>query len=197
MSSAIIIFVRNPEWGKVKTRLAATVGNNKALEIYIQLLEHTLNITKDLAAHKYVFYADAIPDDDLWKEAGYHRLLQSDGDLGTKMRLAFQTLFANGYKNIIIIGSDCIELTPRILENAFGQLETHDVVIGPANDGGYYLLGMKGLHESFFQNKAWSTGEVYTATVADFNSLQLSFYSLPVLIDIDTEEDWNAVIKKG
>lgn len=195
MSSALIIFVRNPELGKVKTRLAATMGNEKALEIYGQLLAHTFAITQNINVEKYVFYVDAITGKDMWKRAGYHQFLQKETNLGEKMFDAFKILFEKKHSKVIIIGSDCIELTEEIITEAFFQLDNYSVVIGPANDGGYYLLGMKQLHQQLFSNKQWSTEKVYKETLNDFNTLQLSYYSLPELIDIDMEEDWQTVQK--
>ncbi|HVE60996.1 MAG TPA: TIGR04282 family arsenosugar biosynthesis glycosyltransferase [Chitinophagaceae bacterium] len=197
MSEALIIFVRNPELGKVKTRLAATLGQEKALEIYQQLLAHTLAITKTLAIQKFVFYEGVITKQDMWEVNGYHQLLQKETDLGKKMHYAFEAVLEKGFNKVVIIGSDCIELTESIIQEAFYQLNTKEVVIGPANDGGYYLLGMRCLHPELFINKKWSSNTVYGATVNDFNELGLSHYELPVLIDIDTEDDWRQTRKKN
>ena len=197
MPDALIIFVRNPELGKVKTRLAQTIGQEKALNIYKQLLQHTLDITKNLAVDKYVFYTDKIPEKDMWKDAGYYRLLQKDAGLGEKMHHSFKILFEKKYRKVVIVGSDCIELTEDIILNAFHSLQDHDAVIGPANDGGYYLLGMKKLYPDFFINKKWSTEDVYETTIKDFNKLELKYFMLPVLIDVDTEQDWKLANKKN
>jgi rSAM/selenodomain-associated transferase 1 len=196
MTVALIIFVRNPQVGKVKTRLAATVGAQKALEIYQQLLTHTMDITKDSAAEKYVFYAGEIPETDMWKKAGFRQLLQKEADLGDKMLDAFKTVFSKQHSKVVIIGSDCIELSLSIIQQAFDSLDAHDAVIGPANDGGYYLLGMKKLHEPLFKNKHWSTEGVYAATIQDFHNASLHYFALPTLIDIDTEEDWKEAQQK-
>ena len=197
MSDALIIFVRNPQLGKVKTRLAATLGEEKALAIYQQLLAHTLVITKNCVAEKYVFYAGALAEKDQWEQEGYKQLLQQEGDLGEKMHHAFETVFSAGHQKVVIIGSDCIELTEALIAEAFHGLDKNDAVIGPANDGGYYLLGLKQIYAPLFLNKPWSTDAVYAATIKDFEAVQLSFSVLPVLIDIDTEEDWNAAQKNS
>ncbi len=196
MSDALIIFVRNPELGKVKTRLAATLGQEKALEIYQQLLAHTLNVTKNIAVQKFVFYDGSILKQDLWRKNGYHQLLQKQADLGKKMHNAFETILEKGFNKVVIIGSDCIELTQEIILKAFDLLKTNDVVIGPANDGGYYLLGIKKLYPQLFINKQWSTEDVYETTIRDFKESELKYFELPVLIDIDTEEDWEQVEQK-
>ncbi len=189
MSSAIIIFVRKPELGKVKTRLAASIGNEKALEVYNELLAHTKNITQNIVADKFVFYNHEIAQDDIWNNFVYHKMLQIEGELGNKMQEAFNTLFNKGYKKVLIIGSDCFQLETDTIKEALHLLEQKDVVIGPANDGGYYLLGMKKLYHEFFTNKSWSTEEVYKQTLADFETLNLDWASLPTLIDVDTEAD--------
>ncbi len=198
MSKALIIFVRNPEKGKVKTRLTATLGADKALEIYLQLLQHTASITKSLDdVSRYVFYSDVVGHNDFWSEGAFHKMIQADGDLGRKMLAAFQAVFACGHKEVVIIGSDCPGLTTQGLWSAFESLIKHDVVIGPANDGGYYLLGLKEPREDFFVNKEWSTDGVCKATLADIHTLGLSCCCLPELVDVDTEEDWNLVQRGG
>lgn len=191
MSRALIIFVRNPEKGKVKTRLAATLGADHALEIYRELLAHTAAITSALTGvSKYIFYAGSIAEHNTWNNDLYLKMPQADGDLGEKMEAAFKEVFSRGHTEVAIIGSDCPGLTTEALLLAFKSLGTSDVVIGPANDGGYYLLGMKAHFKEFFQQKQWSTPGVYEATLGDARRLKLSYHSLPELIDIDTEEDW-------
>ena len=145
----LIIFVKNAVKGKVKTRLAATIGDEKALEIYQILVQHTFDITIALPVNKAVFYSDFLQED-IWSPAFYENFVQSGTDLGERMYQAFQQGFATGYEQVCIIGSDCYELTEQIIQQAFEKLELTDVVIGPAEDGGYYLLGMKGLHETIF-----------------------------------------------
>lgn len=166
------------------------MGDEKALHIYRLLLQHTCAITRNQLADKYVFYTSTPVVNDLWDQANYFQLVQQEGGLGEKMQHAFETLFARGYTKVIIIGSDCINLTPEIINQAFESLTTRDAVIGPANDGGYYLLGTKKVYAELFQNKEWSSADVYNATLEDFKKLYLSFDVLPELIDIDTEEDW-------
>jgi uncharacterized protein len=192
MKNALIIFVRKPEAGKVKTRLAATLGDEKALDIYRQLLQHTFNVASETVADKFVFYAGEIESHDLWNAEGFYKRLQSDQDLGHKMKTAFEEIFREDYKKVVIIGSDCFELTADMIAEAFVALDKTDMVIGPANDGGYYLLGMKELRASLFENKQWSTESVFGDTVGDFKNYGLSFTTLALLTDVDTEEDWLA-----
>jgi uncharacterized protein len=185
--NALIIFVRNPVLGKVKTRLAATIGNEKALQVYIHLLQHTKSITQNLLVAKFVFFSDEINDNDIWK--GYEKRSQSGNDLGERMENAFEELFAAGYKNICIIGSDCYELTTEIIEEAFEKLNSIDVVIGAAKDGGYYLLGMNNATKKMFSNVEWSTAKVFTQTMQLITQQKLSCFVLTVLNDVDEEKD--------
>lgn len=188
--TALIIFVRNPVLGKVKTRLAATVGNAKALDIYRQLLQHTHDITQALTCHKFVFYADDLQLNDLWENDPYNKQLQQGNDLGARMGNAFSSLFSKGYKSICIIGSDCITLGSGIIEEAFMQLQNYDAVIGPSLDGGYYLLGMNNLVAGIFDNKNWSTDKVLPDTLSSISAQGLNCFLLAALSDIDNEEDW-------
>lgn len=187
MKKALIIFVRPPEWGKVKTRLAAQIGNDAALLIYKKLLAHTKSIALGTNADVFVFATEKL-NDDYWKE--FSISVQKGATLGDKMLDAFETVLNKGYHKIVIIGSDCPELTVAQVEQAFDKLATHDMVIGPAKDGGYYLLGMKKLFASVFFNKAWSTASVFADTVNDIKNSGLSFAQLPLLTDVDTEENW-------
>ena len=185
----LLIFVKKPETGKVKTRLAATVGDEKALQIYLQLLERTQEITQSLPCAKTIYYTPEIVEKDIFDIKHYQKALQSEGDLGQRMQNAFAAAFSQGYKKVCIIGSDCFELDTHILEEAFAQLDKEDVVIGPARDGGYYLLGMRKMHVPFFQNKKWSTSSVLSDTLNDLKKTHLSFSLLPELTDVDEEED--------
>lgn len=185
----LLLFVRNPELGKVKTRLAKDLGEEKALAIYIKLLQHTRAITKGITAGKRVYYAEEVQDNDMWDNPTYQKKVQPEGDLGYKMEQAFATAFQDGYGAVVIIGSDCLQLNQLLIEQAFEALENHDVVIGPARDGGYYLLGMKQVHSSFFKNKLWSTSAVFPATLADIQESRLSYSLLPVLSDVDHAAD--------
>src|SRR5688572_12789892 len=104
--NALLIFVRNPELGKVKTRLASTIGAEKALKIYEELLRHTRRISEKLPVRKMLFYADEINLNDYWQAEDFQKFLQPAGELGIKMQAAFETAFSAGAKKVIIIGSD-------------------------------------------------------------------------------------------
>ena len=185
----LIIFYRNPELGKVKTRLAAAVGDEKALAIYLKLATHTREVALASDFDRVVYYSHHVDIEDNWQENSFHKKLQVGNDLGIRMYNAFENAFRDGYAHVCIIGTDCLELTSEILSAAFEQLKAHDVVIGPARDGGYYLLGMKQLHKDLFANKEWSTNTVAKRTIVDFQNLNLTYSKLATLSDIDREED--------
>jgi uncharacterized protein len=197
LKQALIIFARNPVRGKVKTRLAATMGDDKALSIYQSLLQHTVQITQQLACDLYVFYADGILFNDIWSDEVYLKKNQVGNDLGQRMHHAFDFLFEKGYQKIIIIGTDCFELSSSILLDAFTVLNTNEVVIGPSEDGGYYLLGMRQFFPFLFEEKAWSTDTVYNSTIQQLKMHKISYGILPILNDIDTEDDWNQHFAKS
>ena len=187
--SLLIIFYKNPRPGKVKTRLAATLGDAKALSIFQKLALHTKNITGNLRMDKIVFYSDAIDLMDIWPNATYLKALQQGEGLGERMKNAFIAGFETGYTSICIIGTDCYEISEQIIREAYETLQSADAVIGPARDGGYYLLGMNEPHSVVFDNKAWSTSTVLSDTISDFKSLGLKYVKMQELRDVDTEDD--------
>jgi len=186
-NSLLLILTRNPELGKCKTRLAATVGDRAALEIYQFLLQHTVSLTKHLKVEKWVYYSEEIWEDDMWDNAHYQKKLQIGKDLGERMQNAFKEGFQAGFEKIIVIGSDMYNLAQTDLEEAFSKLETHDYVVGPAEDGGYYLLGMKSLNEALFRDKEWGTDTVLADTLQDLKTARVGL--LPERNDIDYYED--------
>lgn len=193
METALIIFVKNAVYGKVKTRLAAALGDTKALDIYRTLVAYTHRITSLLPHDKYVYYSDFVEPDDLWNHTFLKRQ-QQGADLGMRMKHAFQQVFNEGYERVVIIGSDCLELSTEIIEQAFAALEKNDAVIGPATDGGYYLLGLTAMHNRLFENISWSTNRVLDQTLAVFRELQLHYILLPQLSDIDEAADWIKIV---
>jgi rSAM/selenodomain-associated transferase 1 len=187
--SLLIIFYRNPKPGFVKTRLAATIGDDKAMAIYNRLAHHTREITEGLALDKIVYYSEHIDAGDTWPNDLYLKAIQEGNDLGDRMANAFTEGFRKGYERICIIGTDCLELTSDIISQAYAELQTSDAVIGPALDGGYYLLGMRKFHRNLFLNKQWSTDNIMHETMKDFQLLGLTCTKLPALRDVDTEDD--------
>ncbi len=189
MKKAIIIFVRNPELGKVKTRLAKEIGDKETLQVYIELLQHTHDMTSELDCDRFVYYADYIDNNDLWENENFEKRLQEGESLGNRMMAAFFELFQQGYSKVVIVGSDCPELTTFVIEDAFDKLDATDVVIGPSSDGGYYLLGLTQLIPELFKNKQWSTDTVLADTIKDTVNLRKVCLFLTELSDIDTADD--------
>lgn len=186
-NNLLLIFTRNPEIGKGKRRLAATIGDQAAFDIYKFLLDHTLAITKNLYAKKEVYYSEEIWKNDIWDNQKFGKKLQVGEDLGARMANAFQEGFQNEYQKIIIIGSDMLDLSQEDLENAFKALEKNDFVVGPAEDGGYYLLGMKKFMPALFKNKTWGTETVLKDTLADLANETTAL--LETKNDVDYYED--------
>jgi len=187
LKNALVIFTRNPELGKCKTRLAKVIGDKSALEIYKYLLQHTANVSKEVDADRFVFYSESIQDNDIWDDSFFNKKLQYGNDLGERMQNAFQQLFDSNYKNVIIIGSDLLDLNSAIINKAFSLINEYDAVIGPAKDGGYYLLGLKAANPKLFKNKEWGTETVRRDTLNDLKNSTV--FTLDELNDIDTFED--------
>ena len=185
--NALIIFTRNPELGKVKTRLATSVGEESALDIYKFLVQHTVQITKNLKEDKYVFYSEEIHRNDAWDSDIFRKNLQSGDELGERMHNAFVEIFNMGYHCAMIIGCDMFDLEQTDLESAFEALKTNNYVIGPAMDGGYYLLGIKEPNHTIFQKKNWGTNTVLKQTLRDLQNER--FLLLKERNDIDYYED--------
>lgn len=186
-NNLIIVFVRTPEIGKVKTRLAKSIGDQSALNIYKILLKHTAAVLRDLSFDKVVYFSEKIDNNNFWENSLFEKKLQKGSDLGERMHHAFDTAFNKGYKKVLIIGSDLFDLTPSLITSAFEALETYDISIGPSLDGGYYLLGMKKLHPEVFKTKKWGTDSVLENTLQDLKKQNIKL--LKALNDIDTLED--------
>ncbi|MEM7298924.1 MAG: TIGR04282 family arsenosugar biosynthesis glycosyltransferase [Bacteroidota bacterium] len=189
-SSALIVFIRVPELGKVKTRLAAQVGDEKALFIYKELLDHTFKICEQCKdVDTYIFLASSSPHK-LNLTSTFKVSLQRGESLGERMNNAFDQVFSKEYEKALIIGSDCAQLKVDIIERAIIELGNSEIVIGPTLDGGYYLLGMTESHSFLFQGIEWSTDTVFSSTIQKVENHNLRFTTLPVLSDIDYIEDW-------
>lgn len=187
--TALIIFIRNPKVGVGKSRLAASVGAQKAFEIYLQLIKATRSLAASYSGPKYLFYTDFINADDDWDNGLFQKHLQAEGDLGQKMLSAFDVVLSR-HRSALIIGSDCPSLKVSDLNSAADSLGQNDLVIGPSEDGGYYLLGMKKVHNSLFEGIPWSSTETYLNTIHAADELSLLIHHLRTLNDIDTIDDW-------
>jgi len=185
----LIIFIKNPVAGEVKTRLGASIGSTNALQVYKKLLSHTREIAVQVKCDREIWYSSMIDRRDSWNSDLFEKKLQQGRNLGVRMSGAFQQAFEAGYEKAVIIGSDCPELEPQHIEDAFDALRSQDAVIGPSEDGGYYLLGMKKYTPEIFSDIEWSTSSVFEETKRHFEQLGLTCKTLEVLNDIDTIED--------
>lgn len=193
--TAIIVFQKHAIAGHVKTRLAKTVGNQKALWIYKSMVLYTYQqlekVKNNMDVHVFYDQGPALPDAYLEQYAFPHHI-QEGADLGARMLHAFRKIQQLGYSRMLIIGTDCPELTEELLLEAQAVLATQDVVIGPSQDGGYYLLGLRDPLQYLFQDIPWSTEQVLPLTRQRANEKGLGLTLLAELNDIDTEEDWIA-----
>ncbi len=186
----VIVFVKNTISGKVKTRLAKTIGKDEALRVYLRLLAITKEEVSKVRAEKEVWYAWEVSENDIWDENYFKKKVQIEGDLGEKMKDAFKKSFDSGGEKIVLIGSDCPTLTNEVLEQAFNELNTSDVVFGPSEDGGYYLIGMSSYNPEVLEGIDWSTEKVMEQTEAKAKHIGIKLTKLKYLNDIDTEQDW-------
>lgn len=187
MKNQLLILARRPELGKGKTRLAEGIGSEKTLEVYQYLLNHTLSEARSNSWETSLFLTG---HSDFKNNFGFKELDQITGDLGEKMHNAFQSTKAGA--KVVMIGTDCPELTNEIIAKAYLELDDKEVVFGPSEDGGYYLIGMKKYQAELLEGIPWSTGEVLEVSLAKCKELDLSVGILQELNDIDTVEDLRA-----
>lgn len=191
----LLVFAREPVLGRVKTRLAAGIGPEAALATYRELLALTAQAVAaaQVPATVWLAEAPALPFDSAQPRPGWPgrpwRVQPPAELLGARMAHAFGAAFEAGAGRAVIIGTDCPGLSAELLRQAFELLLTHDVVLGPAADGGYYLLGMNKLEAKLFVDKNWSTATVLPETLADAARLGLRVAQLPTLHDVDSAED--------
>ncbi len=186
----LLIFAKNVVLGKAKTRLAKTVGDTAAFNVYCRLVEITEQESQKLKdADIHVYFSDE-PIQSLWSNEKQY--VQEGADLGIRMRNAFEEGFRQGYRHIIGIGTDLPDLNAMVMTEALNSLKNHDTVFGPSDDGGYYVIGMNKMIPEIFINKPWSTELLLETTLKEIQSLHLSTHLLPVLNDVDTIEDLRA-----
>jgi len=188
--NVLLIFIKNPILGQVKTRLASSVGDEEAMRIYKELLKHTRAVSLKLDATRVVCYSHFIDAEDSWLPQHFVPYLEEGDNLGTRMSNAFETAFQEGAEKVVVIGSDCPKISTEILGDAFKALTDHKMVIGPSMDGGYYLLGMSHYSPELFNNINWSTPSVFEETTKRAKQLQIQANILPTLSDVDYLEDW-------
>jgi len=182
----VIVFVKNIKLGTVKTRLAKTIGDFGAFEVYSELVKITEQATQKLDVDKRIYFSNSIVDTQ-WKDD--YKTVQSGVDLGERMLNAFRDGFEAGYKRIVLIGSDLPDINTTHITNGIAALNANDVVFGPAEDGGYYLIGLSKLETSIFIDKPWSQPNLLNETLQELQKLKVSVGILEPLNDIDTYED--------
>ena len=183
----ILVFTKNPQLGKVKTRLAKSIGKEKSLFIFRKLIEKTAQTIGSISVHKSLYYSEFIENGNLWDTQVSEKKIQNGDTLGERMSNAFQDGFEKGFEQIVIIGTDLWDLESSDIDQAFKALETNAAVIGPATDGGYYLLGLSQWMPEVFKNKNWGTASVLNDTMDDFKERKVAL--LKPKNDVDNYED--------
>ncbi len=189
----LLFFIKNPEKGRVKTRLAASIGDERALKFYKVFL---LNILSNLNKGTFLFYLCFFPADALdslrqWLGEDYLYTPQQGEDLAERMKNGFMEAYTMGFKRVVLIGSDIPDLPLEFIEEAFTSLKEKDAVIGPSLDGGYYLIGFKdkSFSSQVFKGIPWSTERVFEQTTKILEREGLTVHFLKPLRDIDKVED--------
>ena len=189
----LLFFIKNPQKGQVKKRLAAAIGDEMAVRLYKRFL---LEMLSTLNKGTFLFYLCVYPVDALeslkaWLGEDYLYMPQQGENLGERMKNAFTEALAMNFKRVVLIGSDIPSLPLEFIEEAFMSLEKKDVVIGPSADGGYYLVGFrdKKFSPRAFKGIPWSTERVFEETMKIFEHEGLTVHTLKMLRDIDTVQD--------
>ena len=187
MKQAIIVFQKNPKEGSTKTRLAATVGHPNAMRVYAELVRHAHAVISNFSVQKFLYFSDFVETDERW--ANYECRVQAAGDLGVRMKSALDDVSNAGFDSAILIGTDCYHLSEDIIQEALNSLSEAQYCLGPALDGGYYLIGAQETDEEVFLNKVWSTETVFEEAQQSIQRIQKKMHILPALSDVDTEDD--------
>ncbi|OUL37628.1 hypothetical protein BV372_01320 [Nostoc sp. T09] len=190
----LIIFTRYPEPGKTKTRLIPALGDIGAANLQKQMTEYTIFQAKELQKATTISFEVRFVGGNLqlmqdWLGLALVYKSQGEGDLGERMMRSLEDAFQSGMEQVIIIGTDCPGVNSQLLASAFEQLRTCDIVLGPALDGGYYLIGLRHLMLELFANIGWGTPQVLQQTVDIAQKFDLSHIYLPLLSDVDYPED--------
>jgi len=197
MREKVIIFTRYPEPGKTKTRLIPVLGAEGAADLQRRMAEHALAQAQDLAARREVSLEVCYEGGDeallrRWLGNRFSYCEQRAGDLGTRMHAAFKEAFLKGSERVLVVGTDCPGLTDNLLDKALEELREHDVVLGPARDGGYYLIGLKRPCPWLFHDIQWGTHDVLARTLEVVRRNGLSVKLVELMDDVDRPEDLEA-----
>ncbi len=197
MQRALIIFVKYPQAGLVKSRLGKSIGNEKATQIYGCFVETLLSNLNEASYKIFIFYAPADREMEIknWLGQKYAFVAQSGNDLGERLLNAFEYVFNTGAKQAVVIGTDSPLIERKNILNAFSRLDEKDCVIGPTYDGGYYLLGLNCVQAELFTIEEYSTDRVFENTMEKAQNLGLNVQVLEKCLDVDTVDDLN-ILKK-
>ncbi len=184
----LILFCKAPEKGKVKTRLAATIGQDAALQVSESLLSRTIELLARTDFPKTICYLGEGEDYFSEFEKDFSLTRQQGKDLGERMYNAIRRSYLQGYSKSILVGSDIVDLSTEDFSDAITSLKENDIVLGPAKDGGYYLVGMNS-PQDIFSGITWGSSNTLESTIDKIRSQGLSFDLLSLRHDIDREED--------
>lgn len=195
-----LVFLRAPLLGEVKTRLAKSLSDKQVLELYKGFMDDTIDeVSKVSDVLLYCYPKDKTDFVSERFNNQYNVLPQSGVDIGEKMDRAFKETFSNGHEKVVLIGTDIPLISDEIMLRSFEMLDRYDSVIGPSEDGGYYLIGFRAdsFESGFFENIKWSTPDVYKNTIDILSGRDKTIYKLPKLNDIDTIDDLKDLILSG
>lgn len=189
----ILVFAKYPEEGRCKTRLAAGIGNARALAVYRALLDYTLTVVQECPGRRILFVdpPERAGDAQDWAPGMDLYLPQSQGDLGIRLANAVNSRMDAGATRLILLGCDCPQISKESVISSLEALDSFDTILGPTEDGGYYLLGLKGRHPFLFQDIPWSTEKVLEKTLNILKIHSLSYLLRNTLLDVDTPDDYN------
>jgi hypothetical protein len=197
----VILFARVPEKGMVKSRLALHMDEDLALRLYENMVLDTLDMLRSGHFPFRIFFTPAYARDTMTKWLGHrhHYVPQTGEDLGERMEAAFASVFSGGADETLLIGCDIPGLTGEVMSDAFLSLQTNDAVIGPAADGGYYLVGFrkKSFQPAVFHGVTWSANSVLHETLDKMRDASLRVHILPELTDMDTVGDLKTFFGQG
>lgn len=200
-TSVILLFVKQPAAGQVKSRIGAVLGKDRALELYRNFVLDSLETVErtGIPFRVCIHPPDALPAASSWLGERRTYLPQTGTDLGMRMEQAFRAIFAEGVERAVLIGSDLPDLPVERLHEALRALETNDAVIGPARDGGYYLIGFRrdGLLPDIFRGITWGGPGVFERTMEVFRQAGTTVHVLPPWQDADTIQDLRDLIKRN
>lgn len=200
-SNCILLFLKSPIAGHVKTRLAGDIGEHAAAELYKCFVEDLLSMIENVDSELRLCFhpPEAMSQVRQWLGDRYSYTPQKGYDLGEKMKNGFAEAFEEGFSRVVTIGSDLPDLPEKFLRRAFDQLDSFDAVIGPSSDGGYYLIGFSRdcfLAEAF-DDITWSTPAVFAQTRAKLESHGLRVHFLPLWHDVDTQVDLDGLVARN